>query len=136
VRIMSEGPTHRLGAAGVPTAAKLAAGYQSHGRIAGSPGTDPIPAPAPASVPQGVTYRNDGNALHASDHSPEVWFPGIYYYGPDSVQHPPVSVQSDNQLPMPAIDPKGLPTVAQVRPTFLRQNPVPQPASLPAYGSR
>ena len=128
MKIVSNGPPSRLGAAAIPVAAKMAQGFQSHGLIAGSPGTDAISSPRPGGVPQGVTHRNAGNALHASDQAPEVWFPGVYYYGSDSMQTPgQVSYLSDNQMPMPAIDPRGLPSVAQVRPVFLGQTQVQEP---------
>lgn len=128
MKVISEGPTSRLGAAAIPVAAKMAQGYQSHALVHGSPGTDPIPAPMAQGVPQGIKYRNTGSPLFASEKAPEVFFPGVYYYGSDSMQTPgKISYLSDNQMPLPAIDPKGLPSVAQVRPTFQGQVQVKQP---------
>ena len=137
MKLTSNGPSQHLGGAMIPLPAKMAQGYQSHGAVNGSPGTDPIPAPRPGGVPQGIKYRNTGSPLFGSDQAPEVFFPGIYYYGADSMETPgQVSYLSDNQMPLPAVDPKGLPSAVQVRPTFLRQNPVTQPASTPVYTSR
>ena len=128
MKVTSEGPTSRLGAAAIPVAAKMAQAFQSHALVNGSPGTDPIPVERAQGVPQGIKYRNNGNALHASDQAPDVFFPGVYYYGPDSMQIPgKISYLSDNQMPLPAIDPKGLPSVAQVRPTFQGETQVKQP---------
>ena len=47
--------------------------------------------------------------------SPNWWTPNIYYMR-ELASPPNVSVFSDNQLPVPAIDPKGLPSVSMPRP--------------------
>ena len=136
MKLTSNGPSQHLGAAMIPLPAKMAQAYQSHAAVNGSPGTDPIPQPRPGGVPQGVKY-GVGSGYHISAQAPEVGFPGIYYYESDSMQTPgQVSYLSDNQMPLPAIDPRGLPSVAQVRPVFMGQTQIAQPAQNPVYTSR
>ena len=52
---------------------------------------------------------NAGNiGLPSSDFT--YWLPGIYFQrGPR--EHAPVSVQSDNQMPVPALGPNGKPAI-------------------------
>jgi hypothetical protein len=133
VKFLTQGPGQSLGAAALPVPAKMAQAYQSHGRIHGSPGIEAIPSPRPAAVPQGIAYRNTGSPLFASEKAPAVWFPGVYYYGTDSVSRAPVSVISDNQMPMPAVDPMREPSIQLRRPTFLGQTQVQQPWVAPVY---
>jgi len=136
VKFLTHGPGQSLGAAALPVPAKLSVAAWSHGRIHGSPGTDAIPSPRPAGVPQGITYRNTGSPLHGSDQAPEVWFPGVYYYGLDSMSRAPVAVLSDNQMPMPAATPTGTPAIALTRPVFLGQTQVQQPWVASSYPAR
>jgi hypothetical protein len=80
--------------------------------IVGQPGTQGIPAPYPA---PGQLAINDGidalpSGLSASQYMPPRWYPSLYY----RAQHlwrciGGVSVYSDNLLPVPAVDPRGLP---------------------------
>ena len=135
MRITSEGPTALLGAATVPVPARIGQGYQSWGQVVGCPGTDAIPAPPPAAVPQGVRYRNAGSPLFASEEAPPSWRPSIYYQ-PHLAAPPNVSIESDNQLPIPASPPRGRPFVASRRPTFLGQQQVGWPVTVPAYSWR
>lgn len=133
MKFLSEGPAQWLGAAALPVPAKLAQAYQSHAAVVGNPGLAAIPAPRPAGVPQGITHRTAGAPLYGSSDAPAAWFPAYYYYGRDSMNAPPVAWISDNQLPMPAIDPQGLPAAMQVAPTFLRQRQVTQPNVTPKF---
>lgn len=122
MRFASHGPADHPGAAGlVPVPARNAGSFQSWGEVDGSPGTLGIPAPRPAAVPQSWN-----RALHRSSDAPDVWFPGIYFQrGPAS--RAAVSVLSDNQMPVPAGDPRGRPAVMLARPVFLRQRQVRTP---------
>jgi hypothetical protein len=106
MRITSQGPGGRLGAATLPVPARLAQGYQSWGPVVGSPGTTEITAPYPAAVPQGIRYANSGDATSFSDQAPPVWKPG-FYFQPELSAPPNVSVSSDNQMPVPATLPNG-----------------------------
>jgi hypothetical protein len=131
MRVFSNGPSGRLGPAILPVPAAMAQAYQSWGRVVGMPGTDLIPAPYPAAVPQGVEYWSS-DPLGMSSQAPPVWRPGIYYQ-PELAAPPNVSVYSDNQMPVPALGPSGKPAIAARRPVFLRQKQVGQPVNLPKY---
>lgn len=127
MRITTEGPADLLGAAALPVPVRDARAYQSRAIVDGQPGTQAIPAPRPGAVPQDWSVR-----LHNSAQAPEVWYPAIYYErGP--LEHAPVSVLSDNQMPVPALTSSGRPYVASARPTFLGQTQVAQPRVSPAY---
>ena len=128
MRVTSHGPISRLGAAALPVPARDARAYQARGFITGSPGTGRIAAPAPAAVPQSWN-----RALHRSSDAPDVWFPSVYYtHGPQAAT-PPVSVTSDNQMPVPAVDPRGKPAVMLRGPVFLGQTQVGQPKTIPSF---
>lgn len=80
--------------------------------VVGQPGTMGIPAPYPAPGQVGNASGVDGlpSGLSASQYMPPRWYPSIYY----RAQHlfraiGGVCVYSDNILPTPAIDPRGLP---------------------------
>jgi hypothetical protein len=135
MRVFSNGPTGApsarvpgLGAAIVPVPAQLGEAYQSWGEVVGCPGTAVIPAPNPAAVPQDYSHT----ALHKSSDGPQSWRPGIYYQ-PKLASTPPVSVYSDNQMPVPALTPAGKPAIQMRRPLFLGQRQVGQPAVTPSF---
>ena len=117
VAVTSLGPAEKLGAAQIPIRAQGAQAYQSRGIIAGSPGTQAIPAPPPP-MPQDTTPLAIIGGYHRSSQVSGVWYPGIYYQNnsADPPEHAPVSVLSDNQMPMPAINPLGPPAVLMGRP--------------------
>jgi hypothetical protein len=87
-------------------------------------------------VPQDLTALAVSQ-LHRSSDSPNIWYPGVYYEnntGPDAQpEHAPVSVLSDNQLPMPALSPLGLPSVSMGRPRLGGQYQVPRRLPVPVY---
>ena len=134
IAITSLGPAERLGAAGVPLPAKGAAAYQSRGIIAGSPGTQPISAPKPP-MPQDLTGLAQDGGYHRSSDAPAVWYPGIYYQNntADPPEHAPVSVLSDNQMPMPALNPMGPPAVLMGRPRLGGQFQLQNRAAVPQF---
>ena len=85
--------------------------------IVGQPGTQGIPAPYPAPGQVGVTGTGKGkvdylpSGLSASQYMPTRWYPSLYY----RAQHLSrsiggVSVYSDNLMPVPAADPRGIPS--------------------------
>lgn len=83
--------------------------------VTGQPGTQGIPAPypAPGQVANvgGVDYLPSG--LSASQYMPPRWYPTLYY----RQQHLSrsiggVCVYSDNLMPIPARDPRGIPAGA------------------------
>jgi hypothetical protein len=61
----------------------------------------------------------------------DAWCPSVYYTYP--VSKSPVSVFSDNQMPVPAIDPRGLPGVVMPGPIMLGQTQVANPVVAPKY---
>jgi hypothetical protein len=134
MRVFSNGPSGKLGAAILPVPAQMGEAYQSWGPIVGMPGTDLIPAPYPAAVPQGVEYVSSDPTSTSKD-APPVWRPGIYYQ-PVLAATPPMAVYSDNQMPVPAINPTRKISQQLGRPVFLRQNQVGQPVNLPKYAWR
>ena len=134
VAITSLGPAERLGAAQIPVRAQGAASYQSRGIIAGSPGTQPIAAPPPP-MPQDTTPLAITGGYHRSSQVPGVWYPGIYYQNnsADPPEHAPVSVLSDNQMPMPALNPLGPPAVLMGRPRMGGQFQLQNRAAVPSF---
>lgn len=133
-RIAANGPVNITGAALIPVPAQAGLGYQSRGIISGSPGTRRIPAPFPGGVPQDRTgMANMGT--HRSQDAPPYWTPGVYYLcGPQ--EHAPVSVRSDNQMPVPAGPSHGEPGVVMNGPVMLGQYQVSNPAVAPKFLNR
>lgn len=80
--------------------------------VTGQPGTQGIPAPYPQVSAVGHEGGVDKlpSGLSESRYMPPRWYPSLYY----RAQHlwraiGGVSVYSDNILPVPAVDPRGLP---------------------------
>jgi hypothetical protein len=134
MRVFSNGPSGRLGAAILPVPAPLAQAYQSWGPIVGMPGTTDIPAPYPAAVPQGVD-RWTTDPLGMSSQAPPIWRPGIYYQ-PKPASRFGGATESDNQMPVPAVKPSAKIAQQLRNPVFLRQNQIGQPINLPKYAWR
>ncbi len=135
MRITSEGPGSRLGACTIPVPARLGQAYQSWGYVEGSPGTDPIPAPCPAGVPQGIRYQLTGSPRSTSKDAPPVWTPGIYFQ-PVPPSRFPGATESDNQMPIPAVSQNSRGAFLSRRPQLLRQQQVGWPVTTPAYAWR
>jgi len=90
-----------LGAVLTPSMTRTYAGWSSRGQIYGQPGTQAIPAPTPSATPQ----NNVGLAAsgtHRSSDAPDHWYPALYWEANDPKEHAPVSIKSDNQMPVPA----------------------------------
>lgn len=112
IRISMVGPgqaqaARKLGAASIPMPAWDAGGWSSRGRVNGSPGVRPIPAPAPAATPgrDRTAIAMTGN-IGLPSALFDSWFPSVYFCYLENL--PPVSVYSDNQMPVPARDPRGV----------------------------
>jgi hypothetical protein len=80
--------------------------------IVGQPGTMGVPAPYPEQTFIAMKGDTDvlPSGLSASQYMPPRWYPTIYY----RAQHlfagiGGVRVYSDNMLPVPSVDPRGLP---------------------------
>lgn len=131
-RLSSNGPgpddrraSVKIAAALLPVPAHDAGAWQSRGQVSGSPGTARIPAPPP-NVPANnrVAQAQTGwIGLPSSDFS--YWRPAVYYTWPAS--RVKVSVFSDNQMPVPAVNPAGHPVVAMPGPVMLNHFQVPNP---------
>ena len=154
IAVTTLGPAELLRGASLPIPAGRSYAMQSRGIISGSPGTMPIPAPPPAGIPQDKTGLAQGNHDSRSSDSPNVWFPAIYYEA-GTLENTywaggTVSVFSDNQMPMPAINPLGPPAagaganqpasqksvppwVGMGRPRLGGQYSVPNRAQVPYY---
>ena len=92
-----------LGSALSPTMTRTYAGWSSRGKISGAPGTRAIPVSDPPAV------REDVNSLASVGQfstacAPNVIFPSLYWEAdsPEDKEKAPVSVFSDNQMPIPA----------------------------------
>jgi len=121
-----------MGAALLPVPAMDARAFQSRARVNGFPGTRRVPAPAPDGVPQDRTGQANMGTRRSAD-GPGFWTPGLYWYGPGGQSRAPVSVLSDNQMPVPAQNPLRLPAVVMPGPVILGQRQVSNPAVAPKY---
>jgi hypothetical protein len=135
----------------LPAPSREARSYQSRGVLTGQPGTMFVPAPPPASIPPGnaptlysgdIAYNLRGKM--SSRDAPDYWLPAIYsqrvlpngaFSRPGGLGlGPNVSVVSDNQLPVPAIDPRGRPAVMAQRPARIGgRGQVVQPYAVTAW---
>lgn len=130
----SSSGARRAGSALLPVPATDAQAFQGRGVIYGGPRT-PIPGPAP--IPgidrEKVALAQDGNiGLPSSDFN--AWAPSVYYTVRRTPLH--VSVFSDNQMPVPAIDPRGKPAVMMPGPVMLNQFQVSNPRVTPRWMER
>lgn len=100
-------------AAAMPHLNRVAGGgsQQFKDGVTGQPGTQPIPAAGPGvheSV-QGIAVMG----LSRTSDAPRSWLPNLYWARPQRQFWPgagmPVSVRSDNLMPVPATDPRGIP---------------------------
>lgn len=89
-------------------------GAQEYKReVTGQPGTQPIPVTGPG-VEQSAAGRAQMGLSRTSD-APPMFLPNLYYARPDREFWPgagqPIRVRSDNLMPVPATDPRGIPAV-------------------------
>ena len=91
-----------LGSVLTPTMTRSAGSWSSRGKIHGAPGTQGIPVQDPAAVREDVnSLANTGQ--FSTSCAPNVIFPSLYWEADFPKEHAPVSVFSDNQMPIPAI---------------------------------
>ena len=86
------------------------------GEVIGQPGTMGIPAPYPpaTSVGHDQGYDKLPSGLSESRYMPARWYPSLYYRVQRlSLGIGGVRVYSDNQMPIPAVDPRRLPAGSQ-----------------------
>jgi hypothetical protein len=127
----SEAPTAPTPAGSwlIPAPASGFGSWASRGTVHGQPGTEPVTAPRPAAVSQDASH---GVTRHRSSDSPDLIYPALYFEvieeNPAIVPTGRVMIVSDNMMPMPAIDPRGLPAVMATKPPRLGgQGQVSQP---------
>lgn len=101
----------------VPHMNRLAgSGAQSYkDGVTGQPGTVPVPLPAPL-VAQDEVSRAMSGSSRSSD--APAWFrPNLYWARPEASFWPgagmPVALRTGNMMPVPAVDPRGVPAVTQ-----------------------
>ena len=82
------------------------------GRVVGQPGTQAIPVDPTIPSPDPGDIALMG--LSRSSDAPNVFYPNLYYTDGPIRERPgagmPVSVYSDNLMPVPAVDPRGIPS--------------------------
>jgi len=123
----------------VPVPASTTAVVQYKQAVIGRPGTAGIPAAPPdfpaGQVVNGVPVRGAGAGYNqGSSTMPGQWYPQQYYEVTLS-ELPEVSVYSDNQLPVPATDPRGRAARMARPPQFLGSAQVKQPKPLPRWSN-
>jgi hypothetical protein len=103
--------------------------------VTGQPGTQAIPVDPV--VPSPDTGDKVLMGLSRSEDAPDVIFPNLYFARPQGQFWPgagqPVSVQSDNLMPVPAADPRGIPAVLSVPINIRGQRQIVQPAAQPRW---
>ena len=107
IRVTTMGPSALLGAAMLPVPALDARAYQARGFIRRVRTTF---QPTPGAVYQErVPLAIGGHDSRSSDSPAYIAF-DVYYQSTNGLplpMTPPVSVTSDNQMPVPAVDPRG-----------------------------
>lgn len=107
VRYTTYAPTYgtpHLGSALTPALTRTYAGWSSRGQIFGAPGTLAIPVADPAAIREDVNSLASGGVFNTAC-APNFIYPSIYFENspPDQKEHAPVSIKSDNQMPVPAV---------------------------------
>jgi hypothetical protein len=127
-------PSGTLGHAAVTPHLNRTAGsgwVQYKERLTGIPGTQQIPAAGPGVEQSRTAQQNMGR--HRSSDSPPWWLPQIWFARPQPSFWPgggqPVSVRSDNLMPVPATDPRGVPARLAVPLMIRGQRQIRQPAA-------
>jgi hypothetical protein len=137
-------PTKLLGGitAFTPNMTRMAAsGAQMYKHaVSGQPGTRAIPAPTTNTQMSPDLGDLAQTGFHRSSDAPQVWYPNTYYersLDGDGTMGPvvPVRIFSDDMMPVPAQDPRGLPALMAFTPHFLGQQQVVQPRTMPRWGT-
>lgn len=98
--------------------------------VYGSPGTTPIPSPAPAAIPP----ISMSDKTQPSNLAPDVFLPSIYFASARNM-HPPVPVRPPNEMPMPATNWRRIPQIAMRTPRMGGRNVIPWPRVFQRWGS-
>lgn len=120
-----------------PTLVRMAASgaQQYKDGLTGQPGTQAIPVHPVVPSPDFGDIAQMG--LSRSSDAPNHFFPNLYWARPQRGYWPgagqPVSVQSDNLMPVPAVDPRGTPARLAVPIVLRGRKSIVQPAALPRW---
>ena len=108
-------PTQQMGHSAVtPALVRMAAGgaQQYKTALVGQPGTQGIPVSPPQVPSPDVGDLAQGGSGRSAD-APNTIYPNKYYVN-GLTERPgagmPISVYSDNLMPVPAVDPRGIPS--------------------------
>ena len=128
---LSSGTSAKAGPALLPVPSVDAGAKNSREQVFGYPAlTVPAPSPFPRTDTELVAQAQTGwIGLPSSAFT--AWRPSVYYI--NSHERAPVSRCSDNQMPVPAVDPRGVPGVVMPGALFRGQYQVAQPRALPKY---
>ncbi len=102
--------------------------------VTGQPGTQAIPCGTPRFTPSPDAGDIAQMGVSRSSDAPDVFYPNLYFARPQGQYWPgagmPVSRLSDNLMPVPATDPRGIPAVLAVRAPDRGNRQIRQPATL------
>ena len=124
-------------AAVMPALVRMAASgaQQYKDGLTGQPGTQAVPV-HPV-IPSPDTGDKAMSGISRSGDAPDHFFPNLYYARPQRGYWPgagmPVSVRSDNLMPVPAVDPRGIPARLAVPVVQRGQKQVRQPQARPRW---
>ena len=128
IRVSANGPAFP---ALLPVPAGDARAFQSRGVVNGYPGTRRTPQP-PSGLPQDKTGQANQGVSRSAD-GPNWRTPGLYWTDQRAMDRAPVSVLSDNQMPVPAQDPARLPAVVMPGPAVGGQKQAANPYVAPKF---
>lgn len=130
---LSSGTSAKAGPALLPVPAVDAGAKNSREQVFGGPAVlVPMPAPMPVTDRNLTAQANAGNIGLPSSYF-NTGRPSIYWV--NSRERAPVSRRSDNQMPVPAIDPRGVPGIVMPGALFRGQYQVVQPKVAPKFAN-
>jgi len=105
-------PKRGAGAFAVVPAASSTASFNGQNIVVGSPGTEKVPSPRPPALNDGEL---GGPFNQPSSVAPDWFRPAIYVAKANQSLHFPGKIQSDNVLPVPALNPTRIPVQSQYK---------------------
>ena len=106
--------------------------------VTGQPGTQGIPVD-PSWIPSPDIGDKAISGLSRSSDAPDVFYPNLYWVRPERGFYPgagmPVSVNSDNLMPVPAADPRGIPAMLSKRVRQRGQSQIQAFPNLPKFAN-
>jgi hypothetical protein len=123
-----------------PTMTRMAGGgaMQYKDGLTGQPGTQAISVQPVVPSPDIGDLATAG--LSRSSDTNNVFYPNLYWARPQRAYWPgagmPVSVRSDNLMPVPAADPRGIPARLSIPIVQRGQQQISQPPAMPRWDRR